>query len=146
MNTCASITYTTHTCAYVPQCILLTAYTHIHTVHIQPAHTQTFLSYTHPSYRMYTYIHMCMYHTSAHQCTVHTCGYHMCIHMHTYHTITHMHTHAYTQRTHGVHVYTTGMHAYIQITHIHRLHARKGTDTHMCTAAHRPRTHISLSI
>lgn len=62
----------------------------------------------------------------------------MCIHMHKYHTITHMHTHAYTQRTH---VYITGMYAYIQITHIHRLYACKCTDTHTSAQLHTDHTH-----
>lgn len=140
MNTCASITYTTHTCAYVPQCILLAAYTHIHTAHIQPAHTQTFLSHTHLSYRMHTCIHMCMYHTYAHQCTVHTCGYHMCIHMHKYHTITHMHTHAYTQRTH-VCMWTLQACMLTYRSHTYTDYMSANVQTHTCAQLHTDHAH-----
>lgn len=109
---------------------------HIHTVHIQPAHTQTFLSHTH-------HIECILVSTCVCTTPMHTnaqCGYHMCIHMHKYHTITHMHTHAYTQRTH-VCMCTLQACMLTYRSHIHRLHVCKCTDTHTSAQLHTDHTH-----
>lgn len=131
---CIQLIHNPHMCLRISMHITHCLHAYTHSTYTTCPHTN--LSVTHTHHIECTLVSTCVCTTPMH--TNAQCGYHMCIHMHKYHTITHMHTHAYTQRTH---VYITGMYAYIQITHIHRVQACKCTDTHICTAAHRPHTH-----